>query len=77
MLNADQAERDRLRGEYCKAWRAINTIRAALEEHLPKGTVPEQEFLADFPEEAAVLVAAFKRIMTKGIDVLPLQATST
>jgi len=26
MLNADQAERDRLPGEYCKAWRAINTM---------------------------------------------------
>ena len=68
-MDYGRTERDRLRSEYCKAWRAFRTIRSALEEHAPKGTIPEQEFLADFPEEAAVLVAALKRVFTEGVQV--------
>jgi hypothetical protein len=60
------SERERLRGEYCKAWGAMRAIRAALEEHAPHGMVPEQQFVADFPEEAAVLIAALKRVLTQG-----------
>jgi hypothetical protein len=50
-------------------------IRAALEEHAPKGTLPEQEFLADFPEEAAAIVAALKRVLTQGVKVRALRGT--
>jgi hypothetical protein len=63
------SERERLRGEYCKAWGAMRAIRAALEEHAPHGMVPEQQFLADFPEEAAVLIAALKRVLTQGSEL--------
>ena len=63
------AERERLRDEYCKAWRALRMIRDTIEKHTPEGTVPEQEFLADFPEEAAVLVQVLKRYLTQGSNV--------
>jgi hypothetical protein len=74
-MDYGRSERDRLRGEYCKAWRAFQTIRSALEEHAPKGTIPEQEFLADFPEEAAVIVAALKTVLTQGLELRALGAT--
>ena len=35
----------------------------------PRTMVPEQQFLADFPEEAAVLIAALKRVLTQGLRV--------
>jgi hypothetical protein len=68
-MDYDRAERERLRAEYCKAWRAIRMIRAALEEHAPKGTIPEEGFLTDFPEEAAVLVTALRRALTQGVEM--------
>jgi hypothetical protein len=74
-MDYGRSERERLRGECCKAWSAMRTIRAALEEHAPKGTLPEQEFLADFPEEAAAIVAALKRVLTQGVKVRALRGT--
>ena len=68
-MNYDRAERERLRLEYTKAWRAMRMIRAALEEHAPEGTIPEQEFLTDFPQEAAVLVTALRRALTQGAEM--------
>jgi hypothetical protein len=68
-MDYDRAERERLRAEYCKAWRAIRMIRAALEERVPKGTIPEQEFLADFPDEAAVLVTALSKALTQNVEM--------
>jgi ribosomal protein L10 len=65
-------ERERLREEYTKAWRAMRMIRATLEEHALKGSIPEQEFLADFPEEAAVLVAAMKNVLTQRAEIRPV-----
>lgn len=55
MKDINQAERHRLREETRKA---IKMIREALEEHAPKGSIPQQEFLGDFREEAQVIVDA-------------------
>ena len=62
MKDINQAERHRLREETRKA---IKMIREALEEHAPKGSIPQQEFLGDFREEAQVIVDALKRLVSR------------
>jgi hypothetical protein len=52
MKDINQAERHRLREETRKAWHAIKMIREALDEHASEGSIPRQEFMADFLEEA-------------------------
>ena len=70
MKDINQAERHRLREETRKAWHAIKMIREALEEHAPKGSIPHGEFLADFREEAQVIVDALKRLVSRDRPIL-------
>jgi hypothetical protein len=44
-------------------------IREALEELAPEGSLPQQEFLADFREEAQVIVDALKRLVSRNFEV--------
>ena len=69
MKDINQAERHRLREETRKAWQAIKMIREALEELAPEGSISQQEFLADFREEAQVIVDALKRLVSRNIEV--------
>ena len=69
MKDTNQAERHRLQEETRKAWQAIKMIREALEELAPEGSIPQQEFLADFREEAQVIVDALKRLVSRNIEV--------
>jgi hypothetical protein len=73
MKDINQAERHRLREETRKA---IKMIREALEEHAPKGSIPQQEFLGDFREEAQVIVDALKRLVSRDRPILHTERIS-
>jgi hypothetical protein len=51
-------------------------IREALEEHAPKGSIPQQEFLGDFREEAQVIVDALKRLVSRDSPILHTERIS-
>lgn len=69
-MYSDGNERDRLREEVRKAWRGLSNIRATLEEHAPPGTLPPNEFLADFSDEVTTLVAALKHTLANRVQGL-------
>ena len=76
MKDINQAERHRLREETRKAWQAIKMIREALEELAPEGSIPQQEFLGDFREEAQVVVDALKRLVSRDSPILHTERIS-
>ena len=66
-MQFDRSERERIRAENVNAWRGLATIRRTLEEHLPAGSVPSHEFMADFADEASVLATTLKRALTGAV----------
>jgi hypothetical protein len=68
-MDYGRTERDRLRSEYCKAWRAFQSDTVSSRRARPKGNDPRAGVFSRLPEEAAVLVAALKRVFTEGVQL--------
>lgn len=68
-MHYERTERERMREQIRKAWQAMATIRETLEQHVPNGAMPSQEFLADFSDEATILVATLKQTLANRVTV--------